>query len=441
MIYSNRIAYRVDVTVEIMEELAADPLFVAIKESCDDIRRSTEMINRFGDRFDLFTGVDNLAFEALSVGAVGWVAGLVCAFPRETVAIYRLMQAGPPRRRRSPSTAGSGRCSTSTSRPISSRTSSSPRCMRSAPTTACACRASRCRANAARRWRRWSRTRWRRGRCCRSSEVAVDKQPDDHRHVHESATTDAIARHRRRSAPASSASRPPPISPRPGVPSRSSTAPASARRRVRAMPPHFAFTDVLPLAHKGMMRQLPKWLADPLGPLSIPPAYLPKLLPWLSRFWRAGGRRQLRGEPRRAGRADEARRSRMDGADAALRHAGHAARGRLAGTLRKRGRIPGVAARLGGARPLRHRIPASGEDPNSPTISPASAPRFMRGTFVPGWKTVSDPEGSRQGDLATTRKRQGAVFVRGDVGARHAVAADGSPCSSATGAPSWRGSW
>jgi 1-pyrroline-4-hydroxy-2-carboxylate deaminase len=94
MIYSNRIAYRVDVTADIMAELASDPLFVAIKESCDDIRRSTEMINRFGDRFDLFTGVDNLAFEALAVGAVGWVAGLVCAFPRETVAIYKLVKAG-----------------------------------------------------------------------------------------------------------------------------------------------------------------------------------------------------------------------------------------------------------------------------------------------------------------------------------------------------------
>jgi 1-pyrroline-4-hydroxy-2-carboxylate deaminase len=94
MIYSNRIGYRVDVTPGIMEELAANPLFVAIKESSDDIRRSTEIINRFGDRFDLFTGVDNLAFEALAVGAVGWVAGLVVAFPKETVAIYRLMRAG-----------------------------------------------------------------------------------------------------------------------------------------------------------------------------------------------------------------------------------------------------------------------------------------------------------------------------------------------------------
>lgn len=94
MVYSNRLAYRVDVTVEVMEQLADDEKFVAIKESSDDIRRSTEIINRFGDRFDLFTGVDNLAFEALSVGAIGWVAGLVTAFPRETVAIYQLMRQG-----------------------------------------------------------------------------------------------------------------------------------------------------------------------------------------------------------------------------------------------------------------------------------------------------------------------------------------------------------
>lgn len=94
MIYSNRIAYRVDVTIPVMERLAGEELFVAVKESSDDIRRTTDIINAFGDRFDLFTGVDNLAFEALSVGAIGWVAGLVTAFPRETVAIYRLMQAG-----------------------------------------------------------------------------------------------------------------------------------------------------------------------------------------------------------------------------------------------------------------------------------------------------------------------------------------------------------
>ena len=94
MIYSNRLAYRVDITIPIMEKLAKDDRFVAVKESSDDIRRSIDIINAFGDRFDLFTGVDTLAFEALSVGAIGWVAGLVTAFPKETVAIYRLMKAG-----------------------------------------------------------------------------------------------------------------------------------------------------------------------------------------------------------------------------------------------------------------------------------------------------------------------------------------------------------
>ncbi len=94
MIYSNRVAYRVDVTPEIMEELASDSHFVAIKESSDDIRRTTEIINRLGDRYAVLTGVDNLAFEALTVGACGWVAGLVVAFPEETVAIYRLVKAG-----------------------------------------------------------------------------------------------------------------------------------------------------------------------------------------------------------------------------------------------------------------------------------------------------------------------------------------------------------
>jgi 1-pyrroline-4-hydroxy-2-carboxylate deaminase len=94
MIYSNRVAYKVDVTPEIMEELADDERFVAIKESSDDIRRTSEIVNRLGDRYAILTGVDNLAYEALIMGAVGWVAGLVVAFPKETVAIYRLLKAG-----------------------------------------------------------------------------------------------------------------------------------------------------------------------------------------------------------------------------------------------------------------------------------------------------------------------------------------------------------
>lgn len=68
MIYSNRVAYRVDITPDILEELADDARFVAVKESSDDIRRTTEIINRLGDRYAVFTGVDNLALEALVMG-------------------------------------------------------------------------------------------------------------------------------------------------------------------------------------------------------------------------------------------------------------------------------------------------------------------------------------------------------------------------------------
>ena len=93
MIYSNRIAYRVDVTNDMLLELSEDKRFVAVKESSDDIRRTTEAVGLLKGRMAVFTGVDNYAFEALAVGAVGWVAGLVTAFPKETVAVYRLMMA------------------------------------------------------------------------------------------------------------------------------------------------------------------------------------------------------------------------------------------------------------------------------------------------------------------------------------------------------------
>lgn len=95
MVYSNRIAYRVDVTNDMLLELAeTDKRFVAVKESSDDIRRTTDAVKVLAGKMDVFTGVDNLGYEALCVGAVGWVAGLVVAFPKETVAIYRLVKAG-----------------------------------------------------------------------------------------------------------------------------------------------------------------------------------------------------------------------------------------------------------------------------------------------------------------------------------------------------------
>jgi len=93
MIYSNRIAYRVDVTNDMLLELSEDKRFVAVKESSDDIRRTTEAVALLKGKMAVFTGVDNYAFEALAVGAVGWIAGLVTAFPKETVAVYKLMMA------------------------------------------------------------------------------------------------------------------------------------------------------------------------------------------------------------------------------------------------------------------------------------------------------------------------------------------------------------
>jgi len=97
MIYNNPVAYRVDLGIEGLDALAAEPKFVAIKESSDDVRRVTRLRTRFGDRFRIFAGVDNLALESLFMGADGWVAGLVDAFPEETVAIYCLARAGRDR--------------------------------------------------------------------------------------------------------------------------------------------------------------------------------------------------------------------------------------------------------------------------------------------------------------------------------------------------------
>ncbi len=94
MLYNNPVAYGVDVTPEMFAELADEPRFVAIKESSDDVRRITDIVNLVGDRYRIFCGVDDIALEALLLGADGWVAGLVCAFPEETVALYELARAG-----------------------------------------------------------------------------------------------------------------------------------------------------------------------------------------------------------------------------------------------------------------------------------------------------------------------------------------------------------
>lgn len=93
MIYNNPVDYKIEVTLDMFEQLAAYDNIQAVKESTRDVSNVTRMINRFDDRFKIFTGVDPLAMESLVMGADGWVAGLVDAFPKETVAIYRLVKA------------------------------------------------------------------------------------------------------------------------------------------------------------------------------------------------------------------------------------------------------------------------------------------------------------------------------------------------------------
>ncbi len=94
MIYNNPIDYKIEVTLEMFEKMASWPTVQAVKESTRDTSNVTRMRGRFGDRFKILCGVDTLALEELALGADGWVAGLVDAFPAETVAIFRLAKAG-----------------------------------------------------------------------------------------------------------------------------------------------------------------------------------------------------------------------------------------------------------------------------------------------------------------------------------------------------------
>ncbi|CAM1343961.1 dihydrodipicolinate synthase family protein [Tenacibaculum amylolyticum] len=94
MVYNNPVDYGIEVTLEMFEELLACNNIEAVKESTRDISNVTRIRNEFGDRLKIMTGVDTLALESLLMGADGWIAGLVCAFPKETVAIYELQKAG-----------------------------------------------------------------------------------------------------------------------------------------------------------------------------------------------------------------------------------------------------------------------------------------------------------------------------------------------------------
>jgi 1-pyrroline-4-hydroxy-2-carboxylate deaminase len=94
MIYNNPVDYKIEVTLQMFEELIELPNIESVKESTRDVSNVTRLVNTFGDRIKILCGVDTIAMEELLMGAIGWVGGLVCAFPAETVAIYKLVKAG-----------------------------------------------------------------------------------------------------------------------------------------------------------------------------------------------------------------------------------------------------------------------------------------------------------------------------------------------------------
>jgi 4-hydroxy-tetrahydrodipicolinate synthase len=94
MIYNNPVDYKIEVTLDMFAELAEVPNINALKESTRDVTNVTRLKNRFNDRFAILCGVDTLTVEELALGADGLVAGLVDAFPKETVVMYNLVKAG-----------------------------------------------------------------------------------------------------------------------------------------------------------------------------------------------------------------------------------------------------------------------------------------------------------------------------------------------------------
>ncbi|HJW29235.1 MAG TPA: dihydrodipicolinate synthase family protein, partial [Saprospiraceae bacterium] len=94
LVYNNPIDYKIEITPIMFDSLLKMKNIQAVKESTRDMANVTRLINRFGERLKVLTGVDTIAMESLMMGASGWVAGLVNAFPAETVALYQLVKAG-----------------------------------------------------------------------------------------------------------------------------------------------------------------------------------------------------------------------------------------------------------------------------------------------------------------------------------------------------------
>ncbi|MTH76819.1 NAD(P)/FAD-dependent oxidoreductase [Paracoccus aestuariivivens] len=153
----------------------------------------------------------------------------------------------------------------------------------------------------------------------------------------------------------------------------------------------FAFTDILPLASPGLLRKAPKWLLDPLGPLSVPPSYALKIAPWMYRFWRACS-------PAQVARSTTAQTALMDLSKAEL--APFLAASNTLGMLRKDGNLQVYesdaefqASLAGWQAKERHGIEFRHLDAEAMAeLQPGLDPRFIKGTFTPGWFSIADPK-------------------------------------------------
>ncbi len=181
----------------------------------------------------------------------------------------------------------------------------------------------------------------------------------------------------------------------------------------------FAFTDILPLASPGILKKAPKWLLDPLGPLSVPPAYALKIAPWMFRFWRACA-------PSRVAASTTAQTALMDLSKAELEPF-LTATGTLP-MLEKKGNLqvyeskaeleaslPGWAAREAHGIAFRHMDAAE-----MAALQPGLSPRFTHGTFTPGWFSISDPKLYTLA-LAERFRANGGQIERAEVRALRAV--------------------
>lgn len=180
-----------------------------------------------------------------------------------------------------------------------------------------------------------------------------------------------------------------------------------------------AFTDILPLASPGILRKAPRWLIDPLGPLTVPPAYALRIAPWMFRFWRACS-------PRRVAHSTRAQTALMDLSKAELEP--FLAQTGTMPMLRKDGNLqvyegeaeftaslPGWKAREEHGIEFRH-LDAAG----MAEIQPGLAPRFTHGTFTPGWYSIADPKLYTLA-LADHVRATGGVIERAEVTALRPV--------------------